>query len=163
MTTATATDLYDARSSAVNALLSVFGAMFETDTVELDGPGEVCRRVEGIIASIDFSGTRAINLSLCLPKSTSVELTERFLGEAMPFEDENVADAMAELLNIIAGDFVANLAKSDVTVQMGLPSVIRGFLEVLDLSGVSQSAVTMCTGEYPFELRVSVAHGSDTP
>ena len=53
--------------------------------------------------------------------------TSEFLGETIPFEEtEDIADAVGELSNMIAGDVKSKLSDQGIKTQISLPNVICG-------------------------------------
>lgn len=79
--------------------------------------------VAGIIS---FTGDVSFSTSLVLPREAAPAMVMAFTGMDLPFDSGDMGDAVAELVNILAGDVVAQLDARRLKVQMGLPMVARG-------------------------------------
>ncbi len=81
---------------------------------------------EGIIvAVISLIGDLEWTIYLGLPGETAVAAVSKFAGFEVPFDSEDMGDAVGELANILAGEAKANLDRRGVKVELSLPSVIR--------------------------------------
>lgn len=85
-----------------------------------------------IIAVISLVGDLEWSVFLGLPRQTAINLAKTFAGFEIPFESEDMGDAIGEVTNIMAGQVKAILDTRGVLVEISLPSVIRANnLEVL--------------------------------
>jgi chemotaxis protein CheX len=93
-----------------------------------------------IIAFISLVGDVEWSIFLGLTRQSACALAERFAGFEIPFESDDMGDAIGELSNILAGEVKARLDKKAAKVEISLPSVIRAeSLCVLKQRGVSMS------------------------
>ncbi len=76
----------------------------------------VPRRSSAIVLCDDGDG---------LSERAAVSLAKRFAGFEIPFESEDMGDAIGELTNMLAGQIKLNLDQKGVSAEISLPSVIR--------------------------------------
>lgn len=83
---------------------------------------------EGTILAVISVGCSAFDWSIILglPASTATAVAKRFSGFEIPFESDDMGDAMGELANIFAGLTQQELAKRGVNTDISLPSIMRG-------------------------------------
>ncbi len=87
-------------------------------------PEDICK--DGIIISvISVMGDVEWSIYLGLPKNTAVSIANKFAGFDIPFDSEDMGDAIGEVANILAGNVKNILDKRGVHVEISLPSVIR--------------------------------------
>lgn len=79
---------------------------------------------EDLCAQIGLSGDAAGMVSLSFKKVTALELVSRFLGEKVTDMNDDVFDAVGEILNIIAGAAKAGIKEHQLSIS--LPSVMMG-------------------------------------
>ncbi len=79
-----------------------------------------------IIGIISFVGETSWTLSWGLGEQTAVGLTRAFTGLDLEFSSADMGDVAAELVNVLAGDVVAQASQAGLQVQMSLPAVARG-------------------------------------
>ncbi len=81
-----------------------------------------------LVAIIGLSGPARGTVALSLPVDTSLHMTGRLLGGEAPAEvNDEVADAIAEMANMIAGGAKARLSgDSTAPINLGLPTVVTG-------------------------------------
>jgi len=79
-----------------------------------------------IIAIISLVGDIEWLVSVGLARAAAVGIVEKFAGMEVPFESDDMGDAVGELVNVLAGEITARLDQRGVRVQMSLPSVVRG-------------------------------------
>lgn len=85
---------------------------------------EICK--DGVIISvISVMGDVEWSIFLGLPKMTATSIAEKFAGFAIPFDSEDMGDAIGEVANILAGCVKNILDKQGVRVEISLPSVFR--------------------------------------
>lgn len=78
-----------------------------------------------LIGLIGMSGWMRGTVALILPVETACAIAERFAGMPVGSEDE-LTDAVAELVNILAGGAKAKLNGGANPITLSLPNVIRG-------------------------------------
>lgn len=100
--------------------------------------------VDGVIISvISVMGDVDWSIFLGLPRDTAEALSQAFCGFEIPFDSEDMGDAVGEVTNILAGNVKQILDKRGVEVEISLPSVMRANgLEVL--VGRGSSATKNC-------------------
>lgn len=81
---------------------------------------------DALVALIGLSGPVCGTVALLIPRDTALKIVGRFVGEDYEDVDENVRDAVAELVNIIAGGAKARLSDGDTPIALSLPNVIEG-------------------------------------
>lgn len=86
--------------------------------------------IEGIIGIISFVGTLPWTLILALPQPTAVSVADKFAGFEIPYDSEDMIDAVGELVNIWAGAASREAETAQVLSRMSLPSVARGNLQM---------------------------------
>lgn len=80
-----------------------------------------------ITAMIGVSGYARGMVSLSFPKATALQMCGRMLGMEMAEMDDTVSDAVAEMVNIVAGGAKAKFPQKDGRpLALSLPTVIRG-------------------------------------
>ncbi len=85
-----------------------------------------------IVALISLVGDVEWAIFLGLPPETATAVASAFAGFEIPFESEDMGDAIGELANVVAGQVKTLLDQRSVRANISLPSVIRAeHLEVL--------------------------------
>ncbi|QEL13781.1 chemotaxis protein CheX [Limnoglobus roseus] len=79
-----------------------------------------------LAAIISFIGEMKWSLTLMVTEPVGVALVERFCGLKLPFDGEDMADAIGEIVNVIAGEVTLQLEKRRMRGRMSLPTVVRG-------------------------------------
>ena len=78
-----------------------------------------------VIAVISLVGDVEWSVFLGLPRQTATVVAAKFAGFEIPFDSEDMGDAIGELTNILAGQVKALLDQRKVKVELSLPSVMR--------------------------------------
>ena len=78
-----------------------------------------------LIAIISLVGDVEWSIFLGLPKVTAEAIAEKFAGFAIPFDSEDMGDAVGELANILAGLIKSKLDNISIKAEISLPSVMR--------------------------------------
>lgn len=80
-----------------------------------------------IIAFIGIAGSTRGTIALAMPKKTALRAVGKMIGLDVKILDDTVADAVAELVNIIAGSAKADLSNEYAEpLELSLPTVVRG-------------------------------------
>jgi chemotaxis protein CheX len=79
-----------------------------------------------VAAVIALVGDVEWSLLSGLPRRTACAAAERFAGEPIPFDSDDMGDAIGALTNMIAGNIKTRLGRENLTVRLSLPSVISG-------------------------------------
>jgi chemotaxis protein CheX len=111
--------------SFVGAIKNVFSTMLNTEVTfskpHMKSPGTACSGVSGIIA---FTGTVSGSIVVSLPVEVAAKLVKQFAGLELPPDHPDFADAVGELVNMIAGGAKANFKMEGVAISC--PSVVVG-------------------------------------
>ncbi|MCK4626769.1 MAG: chemotaxis protein CheX [Phycisphaerae bacterium] len=78
-----------------------------------------------IIAIISLVGDVEWSVFLGLPRQTATAIAAKFAGFEIPFDSEDMGDAIGELANILGGQVKALLDRRSVEANISLPSVMR--------------------------------------
>ncbi|MCD6507354.1 chemotaxis protein CheX [Candidatus Poribacteria bacterium] len=80
-----------------------------------------------ITALIGLSGKARGTVALLFPAKTALMITRRFLETDKIFKiDDTVIDAVAEMVNIVAGSAKRQLSDELGLIKLSLPTVVRG-------------------------------------
>ncbi len=112
-------------SECVNtAVIEILGATCSVKLQECENDARLAEdRV--IIAVISLMGDIEWSVFLGLPSVTATLLCEKFAGFTIPFDSEDMGDAIGELVNILAGEVKAKLDAKGIKAEISLPSVMR--------------------------------------
>ena len=109
----------------VESVRNVFTTMLqlevEVDAPALREPNEPCRDVSAIIG---MSGDVVGTVVLSFPSQTATRIVALFVGAEVQEEDADFADAIGELVNMVAGGAKAKLDNRRVDITC--PSVVIG-------------------------------------
>ncbi len=123
-TSGTETDATEHRECVGEAAVQIFNAACGIelqpcqDDQDLGEDGAVIG-VISVVGEVDWS------IFLGLPKATAVALSAQFAGFEIPFDSEDMGDAIGELTNILAGEVKRQLETRSVEATISLPSVLR--------------------------------------
>lgn len=133
--TGSAASIAEHKDTVIEAAVETFMA---TCRVQIEPQGDENLTGEGvIIAIISMVGDVDWSIFLGLPRQTASAMAAAFAGFEIPFDSEDMGDAVGELTNIFAGLIKARLDANGLRAEMSLPSVIRvQSLEVLKQSGI---------------------------
>ena len=87
---------------------------------QANGGGE---KISGIVS---LMGNADMTMFLGLSPETATVFAARFAGFAIPFESPDMADAVGELTNMVAGDLKIRLDRCAIKVNISIPTVFRG-------------------------------------
>ena len=81
-----------------------------------------------ITALIGMSGPARGMVSLSFPGATALKMVNRLLGTTSKVMDDSVSDAVAEIVNIVAGGAKAKFPLEDGAppIDLSIPTVVRG-------------------------------------
>ncbi len=80
-----------------------------------------------VTALIGMTGSAQGMVTIGLSKKTAIAMVNRMLSTDNSVMDDTVADGIAELVNIVAGQAKAELAsESDEPIDLSLPTVVQG-------------------------------------
>jgi chemotaxis protein CheX len=76
-------------------------------------------------AMVGLAGALCGILTVCCSAKTAAQLAKSMLGETVDSQDQ-VADALGEICNMVAGNFKNKLAGTDERCMLSVPTVISG-------------------------------------
>jgi len=111
-----------------------------------------------IAGIISFLGDVPWSLSWILTRETAPLLAHKFTGFEIAFDSPDMGDMAGELVNVIAGEIVAQLDQRRIKTQMSLPTVARGSpLELVPEKGPSIANLEYSSKEGVFWFRLAAA------
>ncbi|NUQ00316.1 MAG: chemotaxis protein CheX [Armatimonadetes bacterium] len=112
-----------------------------------------------LVALIGLNGPARGTVAVSLPISTSLAVAGRLLGEAPSMVNDDVADALAEIANMIAGGAKAKLSGDGKPIDLSLPTVVTGRdYQVVYPTGAVWLDVPFTCELGSFSLRVTFEH-----
>jgi CheY-specific phosphatase CheX len=121
------------RHGAVSAAITdAVKAAVETTFAQILGEKPVCKAaapaVEGpsVAGILSFVGDVCWTLTLVMTKDIAPSLARKFTGMDFSFDSSDMGDVAAELVNVLAGDVIAQLERRRIKSKMSLPTVARG-------------------------------------
>lgn len=140
------------QESVLNSFTNYFGPLCPCGEDKVNGAG-----ITGIFGIISFVGTFPWTLILALPQPTAAMMVEKFAGFAIPFDSEDMIDAVGELINIMAGVASGEAETRGVLSRMSLPSVARGNLQMRLPSNAPCHRLHYETAQGPFCVKIVTA------
>src|SRR5262249_47299656 len=111
--------------------------------------------VAGIIS---FFGDMPWTLTWVLTDKSAPALAQKFAGFEIPFDSKDMGDMAGELVNVLAGEIVAQLDQRRIKSQMSLPTVARGTnLELMPEIGPNVAELDYKSNVGGFWLRLAAA------
>lgn len=117
-----------------------------------------------VTALIGLSGYAKGMVAMSFPKKTALNMCGKLLGNEPTEVDDTVSDAVAELVNIVAGGAKAKFPRKDgEIIDLSLPTVVRGQGYKVDYpSGSVWLEVPFESDLGAFTLRVTFSFDTDT-
>ena len=113
-------------SDAVNeAVKEILMMACGTVAEEVQADEDFSAEQGAIIAVISIMGGLDWSIFIGLPRETACGMAESVAGFEIPFESEDMGDAIGEVANILAGSVKQILDKRGIEVEISLPSVMR--------------------------------------
>jgi chemotaxis protein CheX len=104
---------------------------------------------------IGLSGDIRGAVVMAYPTTSALKIVSAFIGETVTSLNDDVADAVGELTNIITGFAKKDL--TDINMSISLPSIVRGENHMVDMP---KEAPVMCIpfdgDSGPFVMEVSI-------
>jgi chemotaxis protein CheX len=151
---------------AVQASLEKIHSAFFSEKPVARANGNAHRGEPCIAGIISFHGEVPWTLAWILPHETAPLLAQRFAGFPISFGSPDMGDLAGELVNVIAGEIVAQLEQRCIRAQMSLPTIARGTsLELVPGKGPAIAHLEYASKEGPFSFRLAAAgnHVSRAP
>jgi len=145
----------------IEAVQNVFTTMLSTDTV-IGKPflkGSEDNGNTSVSVIIGLSGGMIGMIAMCLPNQTALKLAGKFAGQEMDMNHPDLADALGELLNMVAGQ--AKSKFDDLDTHLSLPRVITG-RDLRVLNSKEPTLVLPCDstlGRFRLEITVLLEPG----
>jgi CheY-specific phosphatase CheX len=133
---------------------STFSAILGETPVEREQCGDDGSNM--IVGVISFVGTDPWTLSCGFGAAAAEAIAMKFCGMDLPFDSGDMGDVIAELINVLAGDVVAQADLNGVKIQMSLPTVARGRnIEFLTERDRSTAAIEFNSNCGPFHASIT--------
>jgi chemotaxis protein CheX len=107
------------------SIASSLGTILGTAPVEGESDPEL-RSLSRVLGVISMVGEGSWTVAFTFPEPTAVTLVQQFCGFEIEFAAPEMGDAVGELVNVVAGELVAQLEARQIKAQMSLPMVARG-------------------------------------
>ena len=145
----------------IDSVYELFSTMLNSEVIRGDIElASAEKNKQDIMALIGLSGNARGAVALAFPVNTALKMVSQLLGVNVKVMDDTVSDAVAELVNIVAGGAKAKFKfrNNDYNkpIQLSLPTVVRGNSFTIDYP--SKSAwleVPFNSGLGDFTLRVT--------
>ncbi len=141
----------------IEGVETLFKTMLDSDAErgELALTEEVAT-ARDVTAIIGLSGPASGIVALSFPVATALAMTGHLLGQEIRVMNADVTDAMAEMVNIVAGAAKAKLSNGTTPIDLGLPTVVRGSdVRVEQPRGTQWLDVPFTTKFGPLAMRVA--------
>jgi chemotaxis protein CheX len=148
----------------IESVYELFSTMLSSSVKRGDvGVTKTAPAPRDIMALIGLSGHARGMVALSFPVETALNMVNRLLGTETKVIDATVSDAVAELVNIVAGGAKAKFpARDGQPIQLSLPTVVRGNSYNVDYPSKSVWLEVPFTGELgEFSLRVTFSMDGD--
>ena len=112
----------------IESTYDLFSTMLGSKAVRGDvGLAKPDANPRDIMALIGLSGMARGMVALSFPVDTALNMVNQLLGTEIRAMDDTVSDAIAEMVNIVAGGAKAKLsADLSKPIDLSLPTVVRG-------------------------------------
>jgi chemotaxis protein CheX len=143
----------------LDAVLNVLNTMASVSAV----PGKPYinkkRKAQGDVTGlIGFTGTTAGTMSVTLSKGAILKIVNNMLFESYTEIDDDIADAVGELTNMIAGQARSTLSEHGMSLQASTPSVVVGKGHTLEhMASAPILAIPFDTEEGNFVVEVCLS------
>ncbi len=110
----------------------------------------------GVSSIIGLGGDVQGVISVHMETDAALKTTENLLGISLEEIDEDVKDAIGELVNMIAGGIKIHFSDNDINTELAIPSTIVGKgYKTGGLSGATTVTVPFCSegGAFTVELK----------
>ena len=117
--------IHDLELGLERALREITTTMFNCNS-EIMAPEAVHVVAPGISAIVGFGGKISGFIAIHLSPESACRLAESLLGMSFDHLDEIVADAMGELVNMLAGGLKKFASNSEDLFKISVPSIVYG-------------------------------------
>jgi chemotaxis protein CheX len=112
-------------SSLVRAMKEITSTMFNC-TSEIVSPDQVDIIPPGLSAIVGFGGKISGYVAIHLSPSSACTLASNLLGMSFTEMDDIVADAMGEMVNMLAGGLKKFASQNEDLFKISVPSIVYG-------------------------------------
>ncbi len=121
----------------------VFQIMVQTDLADLPNVAELSP-AGNVTAMVGMAGALCGVMSIRCDEKTAEKITGRMLGSVGAVDPKDVPDAIAEICNMVAGNFKSKITQLAEHCMLSVPTVIRGDdYELVTVSDGDQVTVGM--------------------
>ena len=112
----------------IESTYDLFSTMLSSKAIRGDvGLAKPDANPRDIMALIGLSGMARGMVALAFPVDTALNMVNRLLGTQIRIIDDTVSDAIAEMVNIVAGGAKAKIRTDmEKPIDLSLPTVVRG-------------------------------------
>lgn len=108
-----------------------------------------------VIGLVSLLGELEWTLLLGVPRKTAGAMAEQFTGFPVPFDSQDMCDAVGEFTNMFVGQMKVALEQRKVIVEISLPSVVRtDDPQILGPTQMPSARLTFATAMGPFWVQV---------
>lgn len=127
----------------------VFQMMVQTDLTAI--PGEATGEPAGdTTAMVGMAGALCGVMSIRCTSRTAESIAGRMLGSTGTVQPSDIADAIAEICNMVAGNFKSKISMLGDQCMLSVPTVIRGDdYEMVSLADGEHIALSLAYDESP--------------
>jgi chemotaxis protein CheX len=121
----------------------VFQIMLQTELASLPN-AEALTPTGDVTAMVGLAGALCGVMTIRCDSKTAEKMTGRMLGSVGPVDPKDVPDAIAEICNMVAGNFKSKITLLAEHCMLSVPTVIRGDdYEMVTMSDGDQITVGM--------------------
>ena len=113
------------KSAIVAATQDIFSTMLMLDATPAEQAPEA-QFVSNISGMIGVSGDLSAMVTVHCPESVATGITAAFLGIEVAEINDDVKDAIGELVNMITGGIKDALSQSGLAVKLAVPTIVAG-------------------------------------
>ena len=141
-----------------NLFSTMCGMKVDRKSLFLKNDHQMFGDISGVMG---LSGAATGSVVISMPGRLACEAVGKMLGEAPMKElNESVCDGVAEIINMIAGQAKAALAKTKYHFTISLPTVVKGTgHEIAHKQGTPNIVVIFGAGAQEFAIQVCLAPG----
>lgn len=142
-------------------IIAATSEIFETMIMLEVTPGDVVTDKSAVFPSnvtgtLGLAGTLKGALAVHCPEDVAKAITGSFLGMEVEEIDDDVKDAIGELVNMIAGGIKTSLAQDDKDLELAIPMAVTGkSYRIAGMFGAERIVVpfTLAAGQFWVELK----------
>ena len=134
----------------------VFQIMLQTDLADLPNVADLTPAGD-VTAMVGLAGALCGVMTIRCKSHTAEKITGRMLGSVGAVDPKDVPDAIAEICNMVAGNFKSKITQLAEHCMLSVPTVIRGEdYEMVTVSDGDQITVGMTYEQAPIWFCLAV-------